>query len=131
MSKYQIDAETIRQKAHKISLKGHDGCCGEIRRDILSLLEEATGEKLEELFDESKVRHGAVFLNHCDVMAIIIEDFSIKGAFSANVIHPDDANFCHYNGRNYQRGTSAVIQFLRQGTYKYIGQYNFSAGIPN
>jgi hypothetical protein len=130
MSKYQIDAETIRQKAHKISLKGHDGCCGEIRRDILSLIEEAAGEKLEELFDEGNVRHGAVFLNRCDVMAIIIEDFLTKGAFSAHVIHPNDDNLRTYDGRNYQRGASDVIQFLRQGTYKYLGQYDFSAGLP-
>jgi hypothetical protein len=129
MSKYKIDAETIRQKAHKISLKGHDGCCGEIRRDILTLLEEATGEKLEEPFDESKVRHGSLWRTGEEEF-LFLQHMAYPNNFSAVFLPCFRAASSAPFAPNTPKEDVIQVMLRDPRKYRYLGQYDFTAGLP-
>lgn len=135
---YKITPEEIRNRASAIAsiaeFRGH------AEKQILKLLEDATGGKIPEPFDESKVKLGAVFclqngdpwcvVTHCDGGG---HEWGILWVDRQN----DGASGCFF-GKKYRGNIGysreAIVDYLknyctRHGVY-YAGQYDFAAGLP-
>jgi hypothetical protein len=117
MSKYKLSPEEIRKNADKYA---HEwGARVEpkyLASDFISFLEEATGEKVPEPFDESKVL-----------------DWSVWKSVGADRLVVVDAHVGRYTYGRYISSYGDKDQLtsaLKKFGYTYLGQYNFTAGLP-
>lgn len=122
----KLTPEQIRDEAHSISLKATDGKCGEIRNEILALLEKATGEKIPEPF-ERNVKHLSLWNRDGDIELLFHIGTASTVAEKYFVIN---SNF-----QPYLMDVLGVINqaeaVKRYRSAEYLGQYNFHSGIPN
>lgn len=119
---YKLTPEEIRRRAREISWPQP-----QIRAvaDILKLIEDATGETIPEPFDESKVRHGSVWAFRGRSVLVRSGLKSSECAFLLNVT-------TGYIGREElcERSWDAWARILKQSNSTYLGQYDFTAGLP-
>lgn len=94
--------------------------------EILKLIEEATGEKIPEPFDESKVGHGSIWRDGCEEF-VILKHFT--GNYSVAFLPDVEVASASPFAPNSPR--SDVIQWLTsRRDVCYLGQYDFAAGLP-
>jgi hypothetical protein len=122
--KYKLTPEQIRHRAAEIIKQEFNPDYPEGAKRIISLLEEATGEKLPEPFDEKRVKDGSVWENSLGVAVVILFFPSDIRAFILK--HPHHGPKAFWQNNDY----SGICEFLEQANYRYLGQYNFTAGLP-
>lgn len=91
------------------------------RRELLKLIEDATGEKIPEPFDESKVRHGSVW-GGSGYSVVLFAEGQIGFIGVYNSTYPSEGDFRGDQGK--------IIRELKLRKLHYIGQYDFQAGLP-
>jgi hypothetical protein len=119
MSKYKMDAQQVRARVESIGRNfSSRGVNKVLEAEILTLIEEATGEKLEEPFPRDKVRFGEVWQNEYYNLIFLDKDGSHL--------------FQSINGTGaWNHGsTMSSPEFLAVLKYKHIGTFNFTAGLP-
>ena len=111
----KLTPEEIRKRAKQIL---EVPWRAEAEAHILKLIEDATGEKLPEPFDESKVVHGSawvifgfefVLIGDRDAMSMCFRDGSLDGPYSR---------------------ASLIKKLSADRAYHLLGAYDFSAGLP-
>lgn len=114
----KMTSEEIRQRAKEIAFRSAD--VDQSEAAIIKLIEDATGEKIDEPFYESKALTGSVWFS--DPFTIVVLD-------------PDRATYLDTNypkcSRVFRNGTrNGLIECLKANGYSYRGQYDFSKGLP-
>ena len=92
--------------------------------EVLRIIEDTTGEKLPEPFDERRVEHLSVWQTKLGVLVVLRTDGWNKDqwfvAYSGGTI--SSSEFPDYSSK------AAIIEKLRDIRAKYMGTYNFAAG---
>jgi hypothetical protein len=129
MSKYQLEADKVRKRAQQIANTAFR--CSEVdtRERILTLLEEATGEKLEEPFDESKVRHGSLWRTGEEEF-LFLQHMAYPNNFSAVFLPCFRAASSDPFAPNTPKEDVIQVMLRDPRKYRYLGQYDFTAGLP-
>ena len=112
----KLSAEEIDKRAESIANYG-----GKQKQAILKLIEDATGEKIPEPFDESKVVHGSVWGGQGYSVVLLADGRdNFLGVYDST--YPSEGDF---------RGESAkIIRELKLRNLRHLGRYDFSAGLP-
>lgn len=113
----KLTAEQIRERAKTIAYS--DRFDTAVFEEIIKLIEDDRGEKLPEPFDESKVTKWSVWC---------IE------TYTAVILNPDTGLHLSKSGlvdTFGDRDRAGLLAVLKENGYRYIGQYDFKAGLPN
>jgi hypothetical protein len=132
MSKYKLSPEEIRKKAEAIATNcvRSDGFIKAAMGGILTLLEEATGEKVPEPFDESKVKPWSMWrMDNGEEMILVRGTYSAYEYYFIYACHGETMG--KISGRDYPpcSHADAARKIIEKGG-EYLGQYDFSAGLP-
>jgi hypothetical protein len=126
----KLTPEGIRKRAKEIAT--HGPCyCKAIDDGIIQLLEDATGEKVPEPFDEAKVRPLSVWRNEYFTVLFIQIWNCDSELIGVSLKYPTLTGALWADGGDHRRKpVSEVITFLKRYNYEYLGQYDFAAGLP-
>ena len=119
---YKLSPEEIRKRIKKIAITP-------LESEIIKLIEEATGEKLPEPFDESKVMHGSVWRNGAGVTVVLVKQAHTDSETPIRAVIVEHDTFGQGAWFSETSRTEA-LQSLRRCGYTYLGQYDFAAGLP-
>jgi hypothetical protein len=132
MSKYKMDAQQVRARVESIGRNfSSRGVNKVLEAEILTLLEDATGEKLPELFDERRVEHGSVWLVRnlpFSRRLILVQTGSSTSYLPEFVFVVVDGAAEFYDERAGVLSKSEAKTKCARMTY--LGQYDFTAGLP-
>lgn len=121
---YKLTPEQIREKAKSIAIQVGSG---EWQTNaILTLIEEATGEKIPEPVDESNVKHGSVWVmpREQSTGVVLFEDGNGEWIGIYTNGFPSEFDF---RGGNKDK----IIGGLKSRNYThYLGQFSIIAGLP-
>jgi hypothetical protein len=130
MSKYKMDAQQVRARVESIGRNfSSRGVNKVLEAEILTLIEEATGEKLEEPFDESKVRHGSLWRTGEEEF-LFLKHMAYPNNFSAVFLPCFRAASSAPFAPNTPKEDVIQVMLRDPRKYRYLGQYDFTAGLP-
>jgi hypothetical protein len=130
MSKYKLSPEELRVRAKEIARLAIPRKESDTQSAILTLLEEATGEKVPEPFDESKVKPWSMWrMDNGEEMILVRGTYSAYEYYFIYACHGETMG--KMSGRDYPpcSHADAARKIIEKGG-EYLGQYDFSAGLP-